>query len=433
MASAIFIFNQRGEEMIARHYRADIPKSSVDAFRSRIIGAKATGQNPPVLMIERTSFMFVRHANIFIVGATRANVNASLVFEYLFQKLRIIKSYLGPKFKDEDVHSNFTLIYELFDETMDYGYPQNCAIESLKLYINLGSLIPILDAPKTTGAQLTAQITGAIDWRREGLRYRNNEVYIDIHETVTLIISQTDQILRSEINGRVMMKTALSGMPECKFGLNDKLIMEKEGEGGGGAGGKRGVDIDDCKFHKCVRLNKFESERTITFTPPDGEFDLMTYRVTSPSKPFNVRTTITEEGKTKLIVDVTLTADFPEEYKAKYVTVSIPMPPTAATARSNVCTRGKATYKPAVRALVWKITNMQGMQAAELRAEVDLLPAMREKAWVKPPISVDFQIPMFPSSGVQVRFLKVYEKSSYETTKWVRYLSKAGDYQYRIS
>jgi AP-2 complex subunit mu-1 len=230
-----------------------------------------------------------------------------------------------------------------------------------------------------------------------------------------------------------MMKTALSGMPECKFGLNDKLIMEKEGEGGGGAGGKRGVDIDDCKFHKCVRLNKFESERTITFTPPDGEFDLMTYRVTSPSKPFNVRTTITEEGKTKLIVDVTLTADFPEEYKAKYVTVSIPMPPTAATARSNVCTRGKATYKPAVRALVWKITNMQGMQAAELRAEVDLLPAMREKAWVKPPISVDFQIPMFPSSGVQVRFLKVYEKSSYETTKWVRYLSKAGDYQYRIS
>ena len=26
-----------------------------------------------------------------------------------------------------------------------------------------------------------------------------------------------------------MMKALLSGMPECKFGLNDKLIMEKEG------------------------------------------------------------------------------------------------------------------------------------------------------------------------------------------------------------
>ena len=67
-----------------------------------------------------------------------------------------------------------------------------------------------------------------------------------------------------------------------------------------------------------------------------------------------------------------------------------------------------------------------------MKATVDLLPAVREKVWVKPPISVDFQIPMYSSSGVQVRFLKVYEKSSYETMKWVRYLSKAGEYQIRL-
>jgi AP-2 complex subunit mu-1 len=108
------------------------------------------------------------------------------------------------------------------------------------------------------------------------------------------------------------------------------------------------------------------------------------------------------------------------------------MPPTAATARSKA-TKGRARYEPGERALVWRISNFQGMQAAELRAEIDLLPAMREKAWVKPPISVEFQIPMYSSSGVQVRFLKVYEKSSYETNKWVRYNSKAGEYQIRLN
>ena len=72
------------------------------------------------------------------------------------------------------------------------------------------------------------------------------------------------------------------------------------------------------------------------------------------------------------------------------------------------------------------------LKAAELRATVDLLPAVREKVWVKPPIIVDFQIPMYSSSGVQVRFLKVYEKSSYETSRWVRYLSRAGEYQIRL-
>jgi AP-2 complex subunit mu-1 len=101
-----------------------------------------------------------------------------------------------------------------------------------------------------------------------------------------------------------MMKALLSGMPECKFGLNDKLIMEKEGgaaaaaaasvQGKGGKGyilnhslllpynplwlERVGVDIDDCTFHRCVRLGKFDAERTITFIPPDGEFELMRYR-----------------------------------------------------------------------------------------------------------------------------------------------------------
>jgi AP-1 complex subunit mu len=42
---------------------------------------------------------------------------------------------------------------------------------------------------------------------------------------------------------------------------------------------------EDIKFHQCVRLNKFESERNISFIPPDGEFDLMTYRVDTHVKP----------------------------------------------------------------------------------------------------------------------------------------------------
>jgi len=39
---------------------------------------------------------------------------------------------------------------------------------------------------------------------------------------------------------------------------------------------------------------------------------------------------------------------------------------------------------------------------------------------------------MFPASGLQVRFLKVFEKSNYQTVKWVRYMTKAGSYQYRL-
>lgn len=41
-------------------------------------------------------------------------------------------------------------------------------------------------------------------------------------------------------------------MPECKFGMNDKLGM------GQSRSGDRGIAIDDIKFHQCVRLGRFD-------------------------------------------------------------------------------------------------------------------------------------------------------------------------------
>lgn len=44
--------------------------------------------------------------------------------------------------------------------------------------------------------------------------------------------------------------------------------------------------MEDVKFHQCVRLSRFESDRTISFIPPDGESELMSYRInTHVSKP----------------------------------------------------------------------------------------------------------------------------------------------------
>lgn len=68
------------------------------------------------------------------------------------------------------------------------------------------------------------------------------------------------------------MRAYLSGTPECKFGLNDKLVLD---QGQGERGSSDAVELDDCQFHQCVRLHEFDSDRTISFIPPDGEFELM--------------------------------------------------------------------------------------------------------------------------------------------------------------
>lgn len=105
-------------------------------------------------------------------------------------------------------------------------------------------------------------MTGQIGWRREGIKYRRNELFLDVLESVNLLMSPQGQdlvgpgrvwveggsgagpysaaslyhpfpgqVLSAHVSGRVVMKSYLSGMPECKFGMNDKIVIEKQGKG----------------------------------------------------------------------------------------------------------------------------------------------------------------------------------------------------------
>ena len=46
----------------------------------------------------------------------------------------------------------------------------------------------------------------------------------------------------------------------------------------------KSVELEDVKFHQCVRLSRFDNDRTISFIPPDGDFELMSYRLSTQVK-----------------------------------------------------------------------------------------------------------------------------------------------------
>lgn len=78
-------------------------------------------------------------------------------------------------------------------------------------------------------AAITSQVTGQIGWRREGIKYRRNELFLDVLEYVNLLMSPQGQVLSAHVAGKVIMKSYLSGMPECKFGINDKIVVDNKG------------------------------------------------------------------------------------------------------------------------------------------------------------------------------------------------------------
>jgi hypothetical protein len=52
--------------------------------------------------------------------------------------------------------------------------------------------------------------------------------------------------------------------------------------------------------------------------------------------------------------------------------------------------------------------------------------SIAEETEKKPPINISFEIPYFTVSGIQVRYLKIVEKSGYQALPWVRYITQNG-------
>lgn len=80
----------------------------------------ARGQiRSPVSHIAGTSFFHVKRGNVWIAAVSKQNVNAALVFEFLFKTVEVMVNYFG-KVTEENVKNNFVLIYELLDGIYKY-------------------------------------------------------------------------------------------------------------------------------------------------------------------------------------------------------------------------------------------------------------------------------------------------------------------------
>lgn len=161
---------------------------------------------------------------------------------------------------------------------------------------------------------------------------------------------------------------------------------------------------------------------------------IIRYRSTeNVNLPFKVHPVVNEIGKTRVEYMINVKANFSPKLYANNVILRIPTPLNSAKVEVKVGSGGKAKYAPSENCIIWKIPRFQGQAEFTLSGEAELTAMTHKRVWSRPPISMDFQVLMFTSSGLLVRFLKVFEKSGYQSVKWVRYMTKAGSYQIRVS
>ncbi|CAL1390528.1 unnamed protein product [Linum trigynum] len=424
-ASALFLLDIKGRILIWRDYRGDVSASQAERFFSKLLDRQIDLQSQdPVVYEDGTTYMFIQHNNIYLLVATKHNCNAASLLLFLHRTVQVFKHYF-EELEEESLRDNFVVVYELLDEIMDFGFPQFTEAKILSEFIKT-------DAYKMEVAQRPPMaVTNAVSWRSEGIKYKKNEVFLDVVESVNILVNSNGQIIRSDVVGALKMRTYLSGMPECKLGLNDRMLMEAQGR----TTKSKSIDLDDIKFHQCVRLARFDNDRTISFIPPDGSFDLMTYRLGTQVRPLIwVESLVERHSRSRVELMVKARSQYKERSNATNVEIMLPVPSDATN--PNVRTSmGSAIYAPENDALIWKIRSFPGSKEYMLRAEFGL-PSIRSDEDVlerKAPVRVKFEIPYFTVSGIQVRYLKVIEKAGYQALPWVRYITRAGEYELRMA
>uniref|UniRef100_A0A8C4HVY6 Adaptor related protein complex 1 subunit mu 3 n=1 Tax=Dicentrarchus labrax TaxID=13489 RepID=A0A8C4HVY6_DICLA len=362
MSSAFYIlfFPLWIQVLVCRNYMGNMDMNEIDHFMPILMKREEEAEMTPMVSHGSSHFLWIKHSNLYLVAMTKKNANAALVFSFLYKIIQVFKEYF-KELEEESIRDNFVTVYELMDEVMDFGFPQTTDSKILQEYITQQGHKLEVGAPRPP-----ATVTNAVSWRSEGIKYRKNEVFMDVIESVNLLVSANGSVLRSEIVGTIKLKVVLSGMPELRLGLNDKVLFEITGREK-----SKTVELEDVKFHQCVRLSRFENDRTISFIPPDGESELMSYRLNTTVKPLIWIESVIEKFS-----------------------------------HSRVEIKGGKEYM--------------------MRAHFGLPSVESEELEAKRPITVNFEIPYFTVSGIQVRYLKIIEKSGYQALPWVRYITQSG-------
>jgi len=418
--SAVYILDQKGKQLISRNYRGDIPVNVAERFMAKVLEEEEVNIKP-LVEEDGITYIYIKHNNLYLLAVTNKNANGTMILLFLYKLVEVFIEYF-KELEEESIRDNFVIIYELLDEMMDFGFPQATESKILQEFITQESYkLEVVRPPPA--------LTVVTSWRSENIKYRKNEVFLDVIENVNLLVNTNGTLLRSEIAGSIKMKSYLSGMPELRLGLNDRLLFESNGTTPRG----KAIEMEDVNFHQCVRLSRFETDRTISFIPPDGEFELMSYRINTNIKPLIwIEATVDAHQHSRIEYVIKARSQFKQRSTANNVEICIPVPSDADSPKFKTSI-GSVKYVPEKDAVIWSIRQFQGGKEFLMRAHFGL-PSIHneENPAGKAPITVKFDIPYFTVSGIQVRYLKIIERSGYQALPWVRYITQSGDYQIRI-
>ncbi|KYQ99642.1 hypothetical protein DLAC_03580 [Tieghemostelium lacteum] len=445
--------------IIYKEYRFDLNKEQCDIFFKYISSEK--NDITPAFNIDGINYLFIKKRGMYFVLTTVQLVSPSFAFEFLNRVSTLIQDYTAS-LTEEAIRLNFTLIYELLDELLDFGFPQLTSTESLKPFVftapsetkirdftqkeesliesiinattkitipGKSSIKPIHqpsqgqsqgNSTSINPATLIGNSLISITSKSKSVD-QTNEIYVDVWEHLTVLYANNGSVLRNEINGVIQMKSYLKGNPLISLGLTEEFNSNT---------------VDDFTFHECIRQG-FQDGNTLNFQPPQGEFNLLRYRISNSNySPFLINTHL-DIQKNRLDLVVKLRSNFANKIQSNRILITIPVPKS-----TKSCTHSLdygngggqlVEYHPADQNITWQIQRMRGSMETILRVRVHVDSSTPETLLKKEigPVGLEFDIPNLSCSCIQIKFLRDLN-SLIPPIRWIRYIAESKSYVSRV-
>uniref|UniRef100_A0A8D2LP43 Stonin 2 n=1 Tax=Varanus komodoensis TaxID=61221 RepID=A0A8D2LP43_VARKO len=302
-----------------------------------------------------------------------------------------------------------------------------------------------------------------------GLNYQEEEITVDVKDEFYGTLAKGDnRILQHHVLTHVHVLTFLSGLAECRLGLNDILVKGNEivsRQDIMPTTTTKWIKLHDCHFHSCVDEEAFASAHVILFNPLDAcRFELMRFRTAFSEKtlPFTLRVAASINGaevelQSWLMVspgfssnrdplsqvpceNVMIRYPVPQEWvknfrrdsvlgekslKAK-VNKSASFGSTSISGSEPVMrvTLGTAKYEHAFNSIVWRINRLPDKNSASghphcFFCHLELGSDREVPSSFVCYVDVEFDMPTTSASKATIRSISVEGKT--DVRKWVNY------------
>ncbi|KAI5293827.1 hypothetical protein KEM52_005160, partial [Ascosphaera acerosa] len=243
----------------------------------------------------------VAHARLLLLVPATTDTDPLFVLEFLHRVVDVLEEFVcnGGPLLGAKIVANYEVVAQLLDEMCDGGLVCSTEPNTLREMVEvpgwLDRLLGTVGLPsnstgstpsshtKPGGSMLQPsgsrgaggpgvgelQLAPSIPWRRPGVRHTSNELYVDVIESLNVIMAPSGRILSAIAAGSILFTAKVSGVPELTLTLTAP----------GGAGALRDR-LQLPVFHQCVRARNWrERPGELRFVPPDGRFVLAGYEV----------------------------------------------------------------------------------------------------------------------------------------------------------